>query len=1386
MDNLPTRPANDSWVAAVHRTEADDFSLGSAFVLDSHRVITCAHVVHSAADAGDPLWVAFPKAEESAPARILVQEILLPPPDLQRIQDAAVLRLSEPVPTALVPRLRCPVPTDMVNRDWWAFGFPGGEVLGNSAAGLIGEALGYGWVRLDTHSRYPVKSGFSGSALWSPEYDAVIGMVGQASGEGDARALSLWQIDRIFPAERIVDLTAWKVEAAGESALASWGWSLRDDPEAGRHWRPRARGVSIETEKGFRFRGRTAALNTITNWISSPPTRKALVITGSPGVGKSAVLGRIVTTADQEISDQLPVNDSAARAPIGSISCAVHAKGKTALDVATEIAAAASAAIPEDIEYLPERLREALEGRFAGQNSASQNAFTVIIDALDEASTAQQARLIIRRIITPLVETCTDLNIRVIVGSRRRDDSGDLLASFGRALTLIDLDHSEFFEQEDLRSYTVATLQMHGDERHDNPYLVDEIAEPVAQRIADMAARNFLVAGLVARTHGLHDQEPVHPDEIAFIPTVDGALYDYLDRIQPLYGHAAGSVLTALAYAEAPGFSLTLWCTAISALGGPAIPETALASFARSSAANFLVESSGEHGQELAYRLFHQALNDTLISARVELHSRIEDEMSLAHAMIAEGERTNWMGADPYLKRSLPGHAENGKVLDDLLTQAGYLLHADLRRLLPITDRTSSTLSRNTTKLLRRTPEAFNADPSRRLALFSVSEAQQRLGHTYRDFPFPAPYRALWSNVVPGREEAVLDGHTRWSYVLRAFSVEGQELLASAGGDRTVRIWDPVLGEVLHVMEGHTDEVRSIVPVRLGALDALASVGRDGAVRFWDPLSGDAIHQINGDPAGYSALCSFTRDGRTLLAAARAADSTIQMFDPLTGEQVSKLNGHDEWISDLCEVTFEGTTLLASCSEDGTVILQDPVMGVARWSVTHGNTWDGEWIRTMCTVVEGGRTLLIGGGYDSVIRIWDPRDGTEVMRLKGHEAPVLTICSTTIKGESVIASGSEDGTLRLWSPHTGNELTAWSGHAGAIYSVSAIHANGQTRLASTGDDRSIRIWDPNIRSQNSLTERGDTQSFDVACTVRTKTGLLMATSRVGANSIEIRDPTSWETIRQIRTENTYVLCVAPWGGESFLASAKVGIDIWDPCTGNRVQSLSHPRARYAEIESIFSFKFHSIPMIVASLGTSLHFWDVSRVQAVHAFDVPAGARQICAVPVRDRLAISGINFNGRRIEVWDPGSGKRLSRLESGRAALVSQCAVKVGSRVLLATGNEFGLIQFWDVTTQALVASLEGHSARVGQLWVSVVDGHTVLVSAGDDRMLRIWDPTTLQPLVDIPVHYTIEWAAQAGNSVTLSLDSGMLSIELDLCAQELAPDPLSRQRAFSHAKYR
>ncbi len=868
-------PAFGTWVAAVHVSENDYEPTGAAVVLDERRVLTCAHVITTKEGVvQQPLWVSFPAAESSvAGRRRRVARWVLS----HTVWDVAVLELDDDVPAGVQGApLRRPKPSDLVGKRWWAFGFPDRDPYGDSAEGSVGAALAYGWIRLDTESRYVVRPGFSGGGLWSPDYESVVALVGQAHGNGDGRAITLHQVDLCLPQEKLALLADWSARAADEVALAAWGWSLAADPEGVRHWRPRARGVSIDSERGYRFRGRTAALEVITRRLDRPaPDRRVLVVTGSPGVGKSAVLGRIVTTSDAAICAILPGEDDAVRAKVGSVACAVHAKGKTALEVANEIARAASAALPMQPGDLAPAVRDVLEAR-GGQR------FNVIIDALDEAATPAQARVIVRELVLPLAETCSNVGAQVVVGTRRHDDGGSLLEVFAGSVTVVDLDDSEYFEEADLAAYAKACLQLTGDERPGNPYADDKVAWPVAQRVAKVADRNFLIAGLVARGHGVHDEEAVDPGQIMFDATVSSALAGYLERISPVSGLTAAEALTCLAFAEAPGLPAALWQVVAERVYEAAASARDLARFARSSAANFLVESSVGSATP-AFRLFHQALDDALLAARAHVTHRANDERDIASALTGYGRRVGWPDAPEYLLRSLPGHAAAGGLIDDLLTDDEYLLHADHWRLMLAAGRATSDQARLRVQMLGLTQEAATATSGERAALFSVTEVVEHLGTGFSGVGKGAPYLAQWAQARSQDAGAANAGHQGAVTGVCAVTVGGRELLASAGGDHTVRVWDAVTGEQRAVLEGHQGWVRGVCAVSVAGRELLASGGDDRMVRVWDAATGEQRAVLQGHEGAVSGVCAVSVAGRELLASA-GDDQDVRIWDPATAQ----------------------------------------------------------------------------------------------------------------------------------------------------------------------------------------------------------------------------------------------------------------------------------------------------------------------------------------------------------------------------------------------------------------------------------------------------------------------------------------------------------------------
>ncbi len=1261
-------PPADAWVAAIHASDGDFDPIGTAVVIDADRLLTCAHVLMSAdGTVRQPLWVSFPKADEY-PRRLVASVI---PAYSPPVKDLAVLVLQEPVPVGVeAAPLRCPKPPDLVSNSWWAFGFPDRDPIGDSASGVVGAALALGWVRLDTQSRYLVRPGFSGGGLWSPDYKAVVGVVGQAHGNGDGRAITLHQADLCFPDQKLAMLAAWSAQAAGEIALQQWGWTLAHDPEGVRHWRPRARGVSIESERGYRFSGRTAALTKIVQWLDRPdPDRRVLVVTGSPGVGKSAVLGRIVTTADPGIRASLPPGDGAVRASVRSVSCAVHAKAKTALEVAEEIARAASARLPEETNDLAPAVRDVL-GEPAGRR------FNVIIDALDEASSPAEARAIIEMVVLPLAETCADVGAQVVVGTRRRDDGGDLLGRFGNALAPLDLDVPQYFAEEDLVAYALACLQLTGDERPGNPYSDAGLAAPLASRIAAMSGQNFLVAGLIARSRGLHDEEAADPEQLEFSATVDSALAAYLQRLSPVSGVSAERVFTALAFAEAPGLPIELWRLAMEALDGTQTSTEDLTRFVRSSAANFLIEVGGQAGTAghhsvptTVYRLFHQALNDALLRARSDVMSRHDDEQALTLAFSRYGRASNWEDAPDYLLRSLPGHADASGTVDDLLCDDAYLLHADLRRLMQVADKAASAQGRRRAQLLRLTPRAINSGARDRAALFSVTEALDNLGTGYRVGVWQTSYQALWASVPPHRERAVLEGHRGGILAVCPVTVAGRELLASGGDDGIVRVWDPQTGELSAVLEGHRGGVRAVCPVTVAGRQLLASGGDDGMVRVWDPQTGEQRAVLEGEPGWVLAVCRVSVAGRQLLASG-GHDGTVRVWDPQTGEQRAVLERDRTWVLAVCPVTVAGRQLVASGGQYGTVRVWDPQTGDQNvLEDDQGGALGG--VLAVCPVTVAGRQLVASGGDDGMVRVWDPQTGEQSAVLEGHRGAVRAVCPVTVAGRQLVASGGDDGMVRVWDPQTGDQSVLEDDQGGALGGVRAVcpvTVAGRQLVAGGGGDGMVRVWDPQTGELSAVLE-GHRFGVLAVCPV-TVAGRQLVASGGRDGLVRVWDPQTNELSAILGRHRGGVLAVCPVtvAGRQLLASGGHDemVRVWDPQTRKRSAVL----------------KGHQ-----------------------------GGVLAVCPVTVAGRQLLASGGHDGT-VRVWDPQTREQSAVVKGHQGGVLAVCPVTVAGRQLLASGSDDRTVRIWDPHTAAPLLTVPTHYAALAV--VQVGESLAIGLSAG------------------------------------------------------------------------
>ena len=526
-----------------------------------------------------------------------------------------------------------------------------------------------------------------------------------------------------------------------------------------------------------------------------------------------------------------------------------------------------------------------------------------------------------------------------------------------------------------------------------------------------------------------------------------------------------------------------------------------------------------------------------------------------------------------------------------------------------------------------------------------------------------------------------------------AFSPDGR-LLASAGHDETVILWDVEQRRALATLHGHSDRVSHLTFSPDGCL--LASASNDKTVIFWDVEQRKKLTTLR-EHTGRVGHLSFSPDGRLLASA--GWDKMVIIWDVEQRLALATLLGPDDIFASITPFSFSSDgRLLALRSTYETVILWD-VEQRKKLPLRGRHT---DHVADLAFSPDG--CLLASASEDRTVILWDVKKRRTVATLRGHSGGVDHL--TFSPNGRLLASTSDDETIILWDMEQQWALATWHDHDDNIRHLS-FSPDGRL-LALASDDKRVILWD--VEQRKKLTTLGG-HTDRVGHLTFSPDGRLLALASNDKTVI------LWDVeqrkklpLRGRRTDHVADLTFSPDG--CLLASASDDkTTIWDVKLRKKLVTLRDHNAGFV----CLSFRPDGRLLAWGNRAGMLGFWDVEEERALEASPVYDGWVINLAFSPNGRL-LASTGDDGTFI-LWDVEGQRVLATL---RGYGVYALTFSPDGRLVALGGHSKTLI-LWDVEQRQVLATLRGHTDMVTALSFSP-DG-CLLASAGEDCTIMLWD---------------------------------------------------------------
>ncbi len=538
-----------------------------------------------------------------------------------------------------------------------------------------------------------------------------------------------------------------------------------------------------------------------------------------------------------------------------------------------------------------------------------------------------------------------------------------------------------------------------------------------------------------------------------------------------------------------------------------------------------------------------------------------------------------------------------------------------------------------------------------------------------------------------------------------AYSPDGK-LIASAGVDRVIVLWDLKSDRSVARLQGHTNDVNDLSFSPDGRL--LAAASDDGTVGVWT---------IDGSPdprvlSGFSDLpvfaVTFSPDGGIL--AVGSEDAKLRLWNTKTWSLEKTYSDHTETINSIC-FSPDGKKLF-SASNDATVQIRSLESGELLYSLRNSETSDQHMNVVACS--RDGKTAVTASWGDDKIRVWDAETG-ELKGLIRSGLPWLYALAFSPDNRQ-LAMAARSGAVRFWDPESNEQVRSLLGHTAGVRDL-AFSSDGAS-LVTVSVDRTVKLWDI-ADIERRAPQRVFKNNFR-SLVARPDGRVLAMTNSVGG--IDIVDAITLRSVRNVETtthSERSPLAFSPDGALlAYTTSEGRSVQIRHVEDEKVIMTLILPSG----VVNAIAFTPDGRGLFTATDESSVTLWDAANGERI--VDRTTALTDVFAIRVLPNAKLVAIGGKGG-VELLESRTLATVSTLPMHDKGVQFDLALSPDEK-LLASGDASGEVRLWDVSTRELKAALVGHGDWIRSVAFSP-DGFT-LASACADGSVRFWDTRTFQ----------------------------------------------------------